>query len=597
MVMATAVLVGSLLVLSVLTETAGAVSAADTVQTVGASLPTAGAYRIGEIAPESVALRSFLTAIEEDLAPGPPIAAAIDGVDTMVERVGRTRRSTDRYVAIELPDQIYEELIHRWNRLIAELDADRAILADHVSRLEDLTTRLTEHATRWEATRDRVAAEGLPDIADTIVDTNLDSIASTRLRLLERRDRVLAAQARLGELRAMGDEQRAWLDDWLEDEPRRAFTSWRAPLWKALDDPSAGQSVIDRVRLLAATYSDLIIGEREEMLPLVTGRLLLLVALVAVTLHLRRRIGVRADADPELQGARNVLQRPISTATLVFIVGLILVDPRASRMVNEALAIVVLLPLLRVIACVTTPALRGWIHLLAGLYLLWRLVGLAPADLLLHRLLMLGLSTVAVLAMLRFRRTLRRQAAESPADSGAGLIGLGEMRHHALRRAADVAVMLLLAAIVLNVIGLPGLALILTRGVLVSIQLAMLLRVVLLVLRSLATLLLHGRLASRSRILVRRGDAIGQSVDKVLATVAWVVWGVSALTLFGIWSTIYDMGVGLLFATLQIRDISVSLADILAFVAVVWLSFGLSRWLRALLEDEFLPRFRMPRGV
>ncbi|MBD3220776.1 mechanosensitive ion channel, partial [bacterium] len=46
-----------------------------------------------------------------------------------------------------------------------------------------------------------------------------------------------------------------------------------------------------------------------------------------------------------------------------------------------------------------------------------------------------------------------------------------------------------------------------------------------------------------------------------------------------------------------IRDISVSLADILAFVAVVWLSFGLSRWLRALLEDEFLPRFRMPRGV
>jgi small-conductance mechanosensitive channel len=570
-------------------------AAADSAAAAAESAPVP--FRTSEIASESDALEPLLRSVARELEPGPPVERVLAGMDDRARRIEQERHTTERHLTMDLPEQIHAEQRHRWEQLTAQLDRDGAILASHVARLEELRDQLRRRAARWRTTRDRVVAEGLPAVTVSAVVENLQDLEAMTRRLVARRDAVLAAQARLGELRRISAGQRARVEDWLEEHAARLLNTRREPLWRVLDQQLAGRLLLDRLALLAHAYLDLLGRQPNVWLPAVTLRLGVLVVLIWLAWRLRRRVQARAPDDPDLQPAHGILQRPVSAAALVFLMSIILLDPLATRLVTEALVILALAPLLRIVARVTAPDLRHWLSLLAGLYLLWRLVGLAPDDQLLHRLLLLFTGLAAFGLVLGFRRALRRPAPGREPDTPAWLIDRADLRRPFVSSGLAVAAVLLVVAVVLNVLGLAAQARILTRGVVVGILIAVLLRVLVLVVRSLLTVLLGGRLARRPRILVRHGAAIRAGLGRALALVAWAAWLAAALELFGIWQPVSRLLVGVLFATLQVRDISISLADVVAFFGVIWLSSVLSRWLRALLEEEVLPRLALPRGV
>ncbi len=570
-------------------------SAADSAAT--AASVASVSFRTSEIASESDALEPLLRSVARELDPGPPVQTVLSGLDVRARRIEQERRTTGRHLASDLPEQIHAQQRHRWDQLVAALDRDVAVLASHVARLEELRGQLGERAARWRATRDRVVAEGLPAITVATVVENLQDLEAMTRRLVARRDQVLAAQARLGELRRISERQRNRVEAWLEEHAAQMLQTRQEPLWRALDEQLVGRLIVDRLGLLARAYLDLLGGQPAAWLPRVAVRLGVLLVLVWLARRLRGRVQARASGDPDLQPADRILQRPLSAAALVFLMGLILFDPLATRLVTEILVILVLLPLLRIVARVTAPGLRRWLSALVGLYLVWRVAGLAPDDQLLHRLLLLALGVASLMMVLGFRRILRRPAPPRDPEAPAWLIGWQDLGRPFVSAGLAAAAILLVVAIVLNVLGLAAHARILTRGVIVTILLAVLLRILVLVVRSLVTVLLGGRLAGRSRILVRHGAAVGAGLGRALGLAAWAAWLVAALQLLGIWDPVSRWLLGVLFATLRVRDLAISLADVLAFFAVIWLSFVLSRWLRALLEEEVLPRLALPRGV
>ncbi len=572
---------------------APAASAPDSSTTPTAPRP----YPTGEIATESDVLQRLLRAVAREVDPDPPVADVLAGLPARADRVARERRVTERHLTVQLPEPIHREQRHRWDRLIAALDRDAATLADHVARLEDLRDQLGELQVRWRLTRDHVLAVAAPAVTVDAVHANLQAIAATTRRLVGQRDLVLAGQADLAESRRTAARERARVDDWLRQHANRMLDTRQAPLWRALDQQLADPSLGDRLELLAGAYAEMLRGQRVDWGVQIAVRVALLVLLVLLARRLGTRVRDRAAVDPELESAAHLLRRPLATATLVFVMGMILIDPLATRLVTEVLVIVVLVPLLGLVSRVTAPALRRWIYAAAGLYLLWRLAGLAPADMLLPRLLLLGLGLAALAATLGFRRALLPEDAAQGRGAGAWLLDRDDLRHRVVPPGLTAAAVLMLAAVVANLLGYAGPARILTRGVVVGIQLAILLRFLVLVLNGLLAVALRGGLASRSRILARHGAAVRASLVRALSLASWAVWLVAALQLFGIWEPVSRSLVAILFATLSVRDVSISLADVVAFLGVIWLSFVVSRWLRALLDVEFLPRLALPRGV
>jgi small-conductance mechanosensitive channel len=98
-------------------------------------------------------------------------------------------------------------------------------------------------------------------------------------------------------------------------------------------------------------------------------------------------------------------------------------------------------------------------------------------------------------------------------------------------------------------------------------------------------------------MVARHSELLRRRVRFVLNAAALVLWTLFALERVAMRQRVIAGVTAVFEAELNIGSISISLADVVAFVLAVWASFLVSRLVRFVLEEEIYPHARLKRGL
>ena len=176
----------------------------------------------------------------------------------------------------------------------------------------------------------------------------------------------------------------------------------------------------------------------------------------------------------------------------------------------------------------------------------------------------------------------------------AGVAGRAGRLVHGL---AWVAVAMLLASIVANVLGNVSLAEMLATGIIESGYFALVLYAAVTVLDTLLRRLGARKEVRRLWLMRRHGGNLLDALSRWARVAAVAGWVVYTMIRFRLFRPVYDTGKAIITHRFEYGELSISLGHVLVFCIGVVVAVWIARTLRALLREEVLPRLSLPRGV
>lgn len=505
------------------------------------------------------AARQAVSALEPQLAP---------------ERLARL--SERELVELKQELQRQDAALARWDEKL-----EAAVRASSAAREE-----LGRIQKTWELTRDAARLEAPPAVVTERIDSVLREVREAAPRIRERLEGLARLQDQVARFRNRIADGAAEVRKAEQAASAQLLELESAPLWESWSRAARGQGLrqqlaatVDRQRRAIASYL------AEEPGILVAGVVMLLV-LAGLMFPLRAWVRARAAEEPALRLPERVLRRPFSASLLLSLLGVALLYDGAPPVLTELAILLALVPFLRVMAGLLSPALMRPLYAFGAMLAVERLGLLAPERSLLARLVLLAVAG-ALLAVLLTGLGRR---------GWVGRIATGRWGR-AVSVAALAAAALLAVAVVANVVGNVTLANRLTAGTIGSAVLAILLAAAVLILESLLAAGVHLPVARRLPAVERHGDRIAGALSTWIRWAALALWAYYALRLFGIWAPVWD-AIGAVFSKrLRVGGLDISLGDVAAFAVTLWVAVMLSRLLRFLLDEAVLPQLALPRGV
>jgi small-conductance mechanosensitive channel len=160
-----------------------------------------------------------------------------------------------------------------------------------------------------------------------------------------------------------------------------------------------------------------------------------------------------------------------------------------------------------------------------------------------------------------------------------------------------VTLCILAASVVAGTVGNVSLGNILLGGVLNAYYLGLLVWLAVVVLRNVVTVILRTDTVGNTNIVRNNKASLHLGVMTVLNIGGIVTWLVAALDNFNVLGPTFDGVKSALMSPHKIGSIEIAIGDIVLFIFIVWLSFFISRILRAILRDEVYPRVRLAHGI
>jgi small-conductance mechanosensitive channel len=281
-----------------------------------------------------------------------------------------------------------------------------------------------------------------------------------------------------------------------------------------------------------------------------------------------------------------ILSRPMSVALALTLLCTRLFHPRAPAVVFDIMALVWLIPTVRLVPGLLKPNMRMPAYGLMFLFAFAELEDFTANYATGSRLVLL---IITVLAATGLGYTLR-------SEGGTRIPGSGKW-HRVFIFAARLALTLLGVSILANVLGFVRLASLLTRGTLTSGFAALIALVLIEVLTGVAKVLLRrGPMMLLQSVRLSYGDLM-RRIAKFVKFGVFLLWAWAAIQSFNIQDIVWNGLIGILGHQWAIGSWEISLGDILAFLFTVWLTLWISRMLRALLKDDVLPKMHLARGV
>ncbi len=517
----------------------------------------------------------------EDLVAG--IEAGLRSTTGAVERLGahldaqRPESMTLRRLNVTLGE---------WTRHRVQVEAWLEELEESAQKIEGDLVELREMRELWERTRELAVEE--EDYSETLlarVESSLQEIEDAEADLGGRRETLLELEGRILEELARIEEAVERISAAREEARGRLLAPDNVPLWNALT--SEDQAPI--VRQMTEAWNEKS-RELSEFLAdhshLAIAHGLLFLALLLPTFHLHRRSRRWAEEDPSLEPSARVLAHPFSAALLISLLAARWIYPHLPTVVLEIILLAALPPLLQLLQAAVSSRTRRALYALGTLFILDRFRGLIGEQSPVGRLLLLALAAAALAGLLWLLRLHRPGSAETDAPWW-----------RALKVAAPIAALLIATAIAANLAGAVSLAALLMNGTLGSAYFAFVLLAGFFVLDAAVDVALHTDLLRAVRSVRTNVHLVRPRTAILLKTAAvvWWVWG--TLGVFNVLDPVLEAGSAVLGRRWAIGTVSVSIGNILAALATLWIAVLASRAIRAVMEEDLLSRISLPRGV
>jgi potassium efflux system protein len=486
-----------------------------------------------------------------------------------------------------LPVVRLESLERHWRFYRKQFDGWRGDLKQATAPYTEDAAELGKRRANWEATRDATTSASMAPALNERVRTVLAQLSLAERAISEPLDKQMRLSRRANAVEATIDAGQKAVKAAIAYNDSRLFKIDAPPLWDLGLQEQGGQKTLESLKAGIALETQFI---REYNAANTVGQraynwfeLALLPFLIWLSFRSRKVV----SDDPEIQASARVLRRPISSWLLLVMMGLLVVEPDAPMSVHQAALLLALVPVLRLLPPRVYQVLGAWPYVATALYLLNLLSFLFISNAFIYRSYLLFVTLMTLLLILWLLWRSRRRTAAPEATTVDKVV----------RVAGWLSVLVLLASAVANLVGNVSLAEMLTRALLDSGYVGLVLYAGVSVLASVLRLLMARRSISRFRVVTQHAGPLLQTLTRLLQFAAGVVWLVVAMNSFRVFRPVYGAVRSVLTYSIKFGEISLTPGNVVLFVFSVFLAFWVARTVRVILQDEVLPKMSLPRGV
>jgi len=486
-----------------------------------------------------------------------------------------------------LPVARLESLERHWRFYRKQFDGWRGDVKQATAPYTEDAAELGKRRANWEATRDAATAASIaPALADRVI-TVLNQLALAERAISEPLEKQMRLSRRANAVEANINAGQRAVKAAIAYNDSRLFKIDAPPLWDLGLQERAGQRTLESLKAGIALETQFVkeynaahsVGQRAYN----WFELALLPFLIWLSFRSRKVV----SDDPEIQASARVLRRPISSWLLLVMMGLLVVEPDAPMVVHQLALLLALVPVLRLLPPRVYQVLGPWPYVATVLYLLNLLSFVFISNAFIYRSYLLFVTVLTLLMILWLLWRSRHRAAAPEATTADKVV----------RVTGWLGVLVLLTSAVANLVGNVSLAEMLTRALLDSGYVGLVLYAGVSVLASVLRLLMARRSISRFRVVTQHAGPLLNSLTRLLQYFAGAVWLVVAMNSFRVFRPVSDAVRSVLTYSIKFGEISLTPGSVVLFVFSVFLAFWVARTVRVVLQDEVLPKMSLPRGV
>jgi potassium-dependent mechanosensitive channel len=560
-------------------------------------------------APQSAAATA---ALPPSASPAPIQAAniALEAQSTH-SRLRRIRLELDKAVRLSDVESRLDALTSSLQRIHPELEAGDITRAEQLInfrqelrrfklQLEDLQKDLTPRSRvlegrreelhkmelLWDVTLQSLSQQEAEGTSRELIRYTQNEIADVESSIRTYRPVLLTIQNRLLEKRIAVDDLLAQTDDAIDQSRARLLTLDREPLWRVRTFPESRISVADSIRSLyslrALPLFEYLKDNKSRLWVHLLVSLLLLWLLTAVSREGQKWLEQESGQDR----TDHILRHPLAATLVLTLLLSVIIYPEAPVTLYRLPLFLMVFPLLRVVSGTLTRAERAMSCYLAVLFLLRLLVEFFAWNDLAHRILVLVLTGMALFGAVWSARLDRRALA-----SGNGLWRRARM--HLMRLCG----LILAGSLVANIVGGVTLATLTANACINSAYAGAAIFAGVLAFEGFLLPVFSSPLARRSPAIREHGDAFRRHGSFLVRFVAVVAWAGLSLSMFGLSAPILGLVSPILVRKWAFGGIAFSLGGILLFVATIWISVLVARFVAFFAETDILSRVNLPQGM
>ena len=545
---------------------------------------------VPDIATRAEELSTYLRSVEAGLAPSPQIKAIEESIPDLSDRDAEQLADMDRTLEQGPQLHVLEALLRTWARTRSDIATSNNLLTDQAKRLEDLVGELGKRRDLWRRTQEDARASAAPDPVLGRVQESLAAISATQKSVDKRRAEILAMQDKVTRELALVDDAMSRLTAYRKQTVGKILVRDSHPVWAIdLSGRTRGRllfHVKDEFRSDAKDFREYAADNQARLV------LQLLVFLVLAALFRSGRAHARrmVEREPALEPATRVFQLPYSSAFLLTALATVQIHPALPDMALQAVALIALLPVFRVVRAYMHPGFVPGLYVFAGFFLTDRIRWICSAAPVLEQMLFLAEMMTGCALMAWILRPARLDNVE-----------LHEAEVVALRRIGIAARILLFGfglALVTGACGFMQLGRLVGGGALSAVYAALLLYASLRAAQGLVTYGLRTRLLRRLRTVELSRELIERHVNRALVfavVLGWLAWVLFKLELAGPARALVESILAIPIA--PGTELAITLGNLFAFALTVYIAWLVSRLVRFALHEEVLPRFSLARGV
>jgi small-conductance mechanosensitive channel len=465
------------------------------------------------------------------------------------------------------------------------LDSAIDLLQDATKNFEADLDNLAVLSEYWQRTETFAEDSSAPSELLDEIQTIHQGIQELTGSVTERRNEVVAVLTRVSELKTNVATFRAKASDYRRQARKRALTQEGAPIWK-LRLARKGESLYHHFWIqLEADFAHLLSYFRDNAGRLILTFLAPLIAFLVFSQRLRSPVNNLTQDDPKAALASRVIQPAWPISLILSLLICLWLSPTAPSIYYRLLFFLIVVPAAALVRQTLGRRFTRSILALAVALAIQPFLTYIELSPLLDRLALIAQCIVVGLAF--------------AADQRKGVWGstLSDRWAAIAKKLIKLTITLLAFAILAAVFGEIGWARILRSGVLGSFGFGLLFLAIFRALDSLADVAIRTDAAKSVTVLRNHPRLALRFVRRLLATITLVSWVAACLYSFDIYPESVEAIRGFLNFNLGMGTFRISIGEVLAFVLTILGSMLLARIVCLLLDEEFLPRLELKRGL
>ena len=543
-------------------------------------------YKVSEIPSKLEETQTYLAKLNEDIITPDEFADSEKKIETLNKSYEKLRKQTDSVNLKNEYSPTLKEYQQKWIAHKKKVSDWSGVVTSRSEELEETKLKLLETKEIWDRTYKFARQEKAPgELINSIRDL-INTIDLTENELVKEINASLSLQTKLSEQNIDVELTLSDIETLLKEKERKVFTQNAPRIWESFSAVHDSTTLTVQFTKILGSYIRTINEFLENNKDRIVRDLIIFSLFLLFVYMLRFYSKNIKEKKDKVALALKLLERPISTALLIFLLLLAVFYKDMPEIVINFLRILAVIPLLRVLLHILTPALKIPMVYFCSLLILQQFMRSAGSGTPIERALLLIITLLSIpgLIWIIINKTSMKAFEESANQSRAVLL-------------SKFSLVLITLALIANIFGFVMLGVVLVNGIINSAFGIIVLITAALVINALILISLQTKPALKLNVVKNQSNNIKNVIAKILKFLVFVYSIVIILKNFNIYDEVLDWLGESLRHVWEIGSLKISLESIIIFFISIWVAVMAARFVRFILEGDVLPRFNLARGV